>query len=358
MKKRFALVLSVGLLIFALAGCGDKDAEANAENNEVKDEVTTEKVDSLVTLGEYKGIEVSVDEPFVADEEVEAYALNMFENYVTEEIGIKDRAVEKGDKVYLSYLGKIDGEAFEGGTSSGYMLEIGSGTFIPGFEDQLIGAMPGDTVDVTVTFPENYSSESVAGKEAVFTCEIFWIMPEMNDETVKALDLGYESMADMLDDTKNYLLQSQQSSIDADFENRVVEAAMNNATFGELPEDLVNKYVGTVESSLNNYAAYSGVDVDTFCNMYYGTDSQTMIDNLSVEYAKQDLFFNAIAEAEGLTLDDAALEERLNQYAVDNGYEKADDIVNEQMTREQYRDFFLFDDVITFLVDNAKVTKN
>ena len=354
MKKRLALVLAVALLAMALMACG-KEEEVVAEptptpapTEEVKEEVVP-----AVTLGEYKGLEVNYTEPFVAEEDVEAYALQEFTKYITEEVGIKDRAVEEGDKVYLSYEGKIDGVAFDGGTSAGYMLEIGSGTFIPGFEDQLIGAMPGDTVDVVVTFPENYSATDLAGKEAVFTCEVFYIVPEMNDEVVALLDWDYKTVDELKDSIRNDMLAQMQTNVDAEIENNIVEAVINNATFGEIPEDLIDRYKLTVDKQLEAYTAY-GYDKDTVAQMLYGTDAATMIDELSLMYAKQDLVFHAVAEKEGLKLDDAALDVRLAKYAKENGFEKAEDIITEDMTKEQYRDFFLFDDVITYLTSNNK----
>lgn len=354
MKKRLALVLALALSAMALMACG-KEEEVVAEptptpapTEEVKEEVVP-----AVTLGEYKGLEVNYTEPFVAEEDVEAYALQEFTKYITEEVGIKDRAVEEGDKVYLSYEGKIDGVAFDGGTSAGYMLEIGSGTFIPGFEDQLIGAMPGETVDVVVTFPENYSATDLAGKEAVFTCEVFYIVPEMSDEVVALLDWDYKTVDELKDSIRNDMLAQMQTNVDAEIENNIVEAVINNATFGEIPEDLIDRYKLTVDKQLEAYTAY-GYDKDTVAQMLYGTDAATMIDELSLMYAKQDLVFHAVADKEGLKLDDAALDVRLAKYAKENGFESADAIITEDMTKEQYRDFFLFDDVITYLTSNNK----
>ncbi len=355
MKKRLALVLAVALLAMALMACG-KEEEVVAEptptpapTEEVKEEVVP-----AVTLGEYKGLEVSYTEPFVAEEDVEYYAVRTFERYVTEKVGIKDRAVEEGDKVYLSYEGKIDGVAFDGGTSAGYMLEIGSGTFIPGFEDQLIGAMPGETVEVEVPFPDNYSAEDLAGKDAVFTCKIFYIVPEMSDEAIALLDWDYKTVDELKDSIRNDMLAQMKANADAEIESNLVQLVMNNATFGEIPQELIDRYKVNAETTINSAAAQYGVDADTFANYNFGADANTAINELGLDYAKQDLLFHAIAEKEGLILDDAALDVRIAKYAKENGFEKAEDIITDDKTKEQYRDLFLFDDVITYLTSNNK----
>lgn len=361
MKKNYLVVVVASLVVALFAGCGETDevventAEAvTATPTPVEEEEVTE---GLISLGEYKGIKVSYAEPVADEEEVMEYALQLFEANVTEDIGVKDRAVEEGDKIYLSYEGKIDGVAFDGGTSSGYWLEIGSGTFIPGFEDQLIGVMPGETVDVTVTFPENYSAEDLAGKEAVFTCEVFYIMPEMTDESIQGIEWDYEDLETLKNDCRNYILSMQADEINAQIQNDIVEQVMNNATFGELPSDLLEKYAANARNSIETYAAYSGVDADTYSNYYYGANEDEAVAHLSEEWAKQELVFKAIAEAEGLNLTDEEFEKRFEEYATSNGYESADDLIAAGAVKDTFREYFLFDDVIGFISDNAEVTK-
>lgn len=358
MKKRIAQLLCLGLAIFMLAGCGANE-ETNDTNNaeETVANNNNNNNDNLITLGEYKGIEVSYTPASVDETEVENYATQVIRAYMTAEVGITDRAVEDGDEIYLSYEGKIDGETFDGGTSSGSLVVIGSHTFIDTFESQLIGVMPGEEVEVNVTFPENYDNADLAGKPAVFTCNVQYIMPtEFTDEMVASLDLGYDTLDIMKEDIRAYFLSQEQSNIDMQIQNDIIEAAMNNASFGEMPSELVEKYVLTVNSSINSYASMYGVDADTFCLQTYGTDAQTMMDELSVQYAKQDTFFKAVAEAEGMSISDEDLDARLTQYATDNGYESMDDLLQAGMDKEEYRDYFIFDDVINFLVENAVIT--
>jgi len=366
MKKRFAEVLFVALVATMLLGCGETNEDTTKTENET---TATEEVASdnnkedynyseLVTLGEYKGIEITVEAPTVDESYVEQYLKNMVESYMTEEVGVKDRAVENGDKVYLSYEGKVDGVAFDGGTSSGYLLEIGSGTFIPGFEEGLIGAMPGDTVDVNVTFPEVYTNNpDLAGVDAVFTCEIFYIMPEISDEVVAALNMGYSTVDEMKEGVREYLLSDAQSNADVEAQNQILDVVMGNATFAEIPEQLVTDYKESVVYSINNYASYYGLDADTFCTYAYGTDAETAIETLALDYAKQEILFKAIAIAENMTIDDATLDQRMADYATESGYESAEDLLSTGMSKEDYRDYFIFDDVINMIIENAKITQ-
>jgi trigger factor len=179
----------------------ETEAAAEEESEAAEDETEAETGEVLVrpeytaldyvTLGEYKGLNVSLEEMKVTDEDVEdeiAYNMRLSEIYESLEEG----TVHDGDVANIDYEGKLDGEAFDGGTAKGYDLEIGSGTFIDGFEDGLIGVAVGDTVDLTLTFPENYSNEDLAGQETVFTVTVNEIKrtPELTDEHAETLSDG------------------------------------------------------------------------------------------------------------------------------------------------------------------------
>ena len=193
MKKKTLGFLAAVLSMCMLAGCGAKDTGdgtdaatgAGAESTALKDM----DVDKYVTLGEYKGLEVSVDTVEVDEDEWDSLVNNVYyENITAENGGIMDRAVETGDTVNIDYEGKKDDVAFDGGTAQGYDLTIGSGSFIAGFEDGLIGVMPGETVDLNLTFPENYGKSDLAGQAVVFTVTVNYIQPaqdgEFSDEVI------------------------------------------------------------------------------------------------------------------------------------------------------------------------------
>jgi hypothetical protein len=193
MKKKTLGLLAAVLSVAMLAGCGAKDTGngtgtatgAGTESTALKDM----DVDKYVTLGEYKGLEVSVDTVEVDEDEWDTLVNNVYYGNITAENGgITDRAVETGDTVNIDYEGKKDGVAFDGGTDQGYDLTIGSGQFIAGFEDGLIGVMPGETVDLDLTFPENYGNADLAGQAVVFTVTVNYIQPaqdgEFSDEVI------------------------------------------------------------------------------------------------------------------------------------------------------------------------------
>ena len=259
MKKfiaKAALPLAGAALWGALmTGCGNADtdtAETTQESmaeSETGTEAGTEdygpeaylsgiNVADYVTLGEYKGIEVSVDAPVVTDEYLDSYIDYVLQsNMVTTEI--TDRPVEEGDIVNIDYEGKIDGVAFDGGTAQGYDLTIGSGTFIDGFEDGLIGAETGETVDVNVTFPENYQGEEVAGKDAVFTVTVNSIsvetLPELTDEFVQGLDVGVNTVEEYRQYAYDLLMEEEQATHDSNAEIAVLEAVMAGSQIQDPP---------------------------------------------------------------------------------------------------------------------------
>ena len=286
MKKfiaKAALPLAGAALWGALmTGCGNADtdtAETTQESmaeSETGTEAGTEdygpeaylsgiNVADYVTLGEYKGIEVSVDAPVVTDEYLDSYIDYVLQsNMVTTEI--TDRPVEEGDIVNIDYEGKIDGVAFDGGTAQGYDLTIGSGTFIDGFEDGLIGAETGETVDVNVTFPENYQGEEVAGKDAVFTVTVNSIsvetLPELTDEFVQGLDVGVNTVEEYRQYAYDLLMEEEQATHDSNAEIAVLEAVMAGSQIQDPPEDMTNRYYNRIIDNMTYYASLYGYDLD------------------------------------------------------------------------------------------------
>ena len=364
MKKRFIVLLAAVIAVFMLAGCGDKEdkKEETPDSSESEgtntDNVTLKDfdVDALVTLGEYKGLEVTVPEPSVDEAQQQAYVENIFYNGITEEAGIKDRAVEDGDQVYISYVGTMDGEAFSGGTSEGTFLKIGSGQYIAGFEDGLIGVTPGETVDLILTFPDPYDpNPDMSGKEVVFTVTVIYIAPEISDEAVLAMANENFSNVDELNQyVYDQLLTQAQSDYDIRLENAVIEALLKNTTFIKVPEALINKYTQNILHNMTTAAASYGYDVDSYTNMLYGMDSVMISAQFGEDSAKQGLAFQAIANAENLTVTDEEMDEQLQKYVEDYGLSSVEELLGDT-DKEDYRDFFMFDKVIDYLIENAVV---
>jgi trigger factor len=377
MKKfiaKAALPLAGAALLGALmTGCGNADtdtAETTQESmaeSETGTEAGTEdygpeaylsgiNVADYVTLGEYKGIEVSVDAPVVTDEYLDSYIDYVLQsNMVTTEI--TDRPVEEGDIVNIDYEGKIDGVAFDGGTAQGYDLTIGSGTFIDGFEDGLIGAETGETVDVNVTFPENYQGEEVAGKDAVFTVTVNSIsvetLPELTDEFVQGLDVGVNTVEEYRQYAYDLLMEEEQATHDSNAEIAVLEAVMAGSQIQDPPEDMTNRYYNRIIDNMTYYASLYGYDLETFLSMQ-GT-SEDAIRESAAQAGQEIIVMQAIADAEGLSVTDEELDAEIETNAGSLGYDDVEEY-RASLDVEGYREYMMSEKVLNFLLENAVVT--
>lgn len=356
-----------------MTGCGNADtdtAETTQESmaeSETGTEAGTEdygpeaylsgiNVADYVTLGEYKGIEVSVDAPVVTDEYLDSYIDYVLQsNMVTTEI--TDRPVEEGDIVNIDYEGKIDGVAFDGGTAQGYDLTIGSGTFIDGFEDGLIGAETGETVDVNVTFPENYQGEEVAGKDAVFTVTVNSIsvetLPELTDEFVQGLDVGVNTVEEYRQYAYDLLMEEEQATHDSNAEIAVLEAVMAGSQIQDPPEDMTNRYYNRIIDNMTYYASLYGYDLETFLSMQ-GT-SEDAIRESAVQAGQEIIVMQAIADAEGLSVTNEELDAEIETNAGSLGYDDVEEY-RASLDVEGYREYMMSEKVLNFLLENAVVT--
>lgn len=356
-----------------MTGCGNADtdtAETTQESmaeSETGTEAGTEdygpeaylsgiNVADYVTLGEYKGIEVSVDAPVVTDEYLDSYIDYVLQsNMVTTEI--TDRPVEEGDIVNIDYEGKIDGVAFDGGTAQGYDLTIGSGTFIDGFEDGLIGAETGETVDVNVTFPENYQGEEVAGKDAVFTVTVNSIsvqtLPELTDEFVQGLDVGVNTVEEYRQYAYDLLMEEEQATHDSNAEIAVLEAVMAGSQIQAPPEDMTNRYYNRIIDNMTYYASLYGYDLETFLSMQ-GT-SEDAIRESAAQAGQEIIVMQAIADAEGLSVTDEELDAEIETNAGSLGYDDVEEY-RASLDVEGYREYMMSEKVLNFLLENAVVT--
>ena len=364
MKKKIALLLTICLSLALFTGCGDKENNDNTETDTTTEatEVTEETADysdvhladyvveDLVTLGEYTGFEVTVAAPTVSAEVQQMYVDNIFSSYLTEEMGIKDRAVEVGDNTYISYVGKLDGVAFDGGTSEGTFLEIGSNSYIDGFEEGLVGVMPGETVDLNLTFPEG-----LAGKDVVFTVTVQYIEPEMTDVAVAAMNNpDFSTIEELNNYVYENLMAQAEYNYELEIENAIVDQLLANATFNELPEELVAKYTANAYANLSDSAAQYGYDVETYTLLYYGVDAATVTAEYGANSAKQIVALQAIANIEGMNVDDAQLDERLQEQVELYGAPSLEEFLGET-NKEDWRDFFMASDVIAYIIANSTV---
>jgi len=360
-------MLAATACVAMMCGCG-ADAAKESENSSVQSEaavsgndakadnisVTNMNAAEYVTVGEYKGIEISV--PAQATYEETDYDLqtkSFYFNYVTETEGITDRPVELYDMTNIDYEGKKDGVAFEGGTAKGATLLIGSGQFIDGFEEGLIGVMPGETVDLNLKFPENYGSADLAGQEVVFTVTVNFI-PEMKDERVAEVGVANVTTVEGL---RQHVKDSMNEQAESEFlmtaGDAVIKQVTENSEFKELPEELLEDNKETYRNYLNQVASMYGMDGATYVAMYGGgLDFETAVDQYATTYTKESLVAQVIAEKEGLVLSEEELDARMGEYAASVGT-TVEGLLTNGTTKEDYRESYLYEDVLGFLVDNA-----
>lgn len=356
MKQKVFGILASLLAAGMLAGCSVGESEGTA----LKDW----NVEKYVTLGEYKGLEVTVS-PILVDqarcseitESLYRDALSMATGIVVED-GILDRAVEEGDVICLDYEGRKDGVAFEGGSAQNAYLGIGSGSFIDGFEEGLVGAVPGETRDLTLTFPENYNAEDLAGQEVVFTVTVNYIMPEGYHEDVIAV-LGMEGVTngeEMEQFVYDYLYSMMEQNHDLELQNAVMSTFMNNCRFEELPDYMLEKYEAAAREGIAGGAASTGLDEDAYCQYYYGMTMEQLLEEQVPEMVKQDIAIQAVANRENLNISDEELNATLLGYAQRAGVSTVEEYV-QGASLEDYREYLLYDKVLQYMVDHAVISE-
>lgn len=350
MKKKAISIMTALLAAGMLAGCGNLSPARDLKDM---------KVEEYVTLGEYKGLQVTVDPIAVDDSEVESLMNTAYSNYVTKETGgIVDRAVEMGDTANIDFEGKKDGVAFDGGTAQGSNLTIGSGSFIDGFEEGLVGVMPGETVDLELTFPETYWSEDLAGQAVVFTVTVNFIVPtKMEDAVVATMGIeGVNTVEELRQYAYDYLYSNAESNYNTSVENEVLNTFLNSCVFHEIPDSVLDTYEQMARDGITQQAASYGMDVEYFTSNFYGTDFESFVTEYRTEAAKQDIALQAVANRENLNIGDEELNTTLQEYAANAGYDTVEEFIGEG-SMEDYRNYLMCEKVLDFLVENA-VTNN
>ncbi|MDV2633121.1 trigger factor [Lactococcus lactis] len=287
-------------------------------------ELTAEVVvKPTVSLGDYKDLTVEVEATKeVSDEEVETRLTNSQNNLA--ELVVKETAAENGDTVVIDFVGSVDGVEFEGGKGSNHSLELGSGQFIPGFEEQLVGTKAGETVEVKVTFPENYQAEDLAGKEALFVTTVNEVkakeLPELDDELAKDIDEEVETLDELKAKFRKELEESKAEAYNDAVETAAIEAAVANAEIKEIPEEMIheevhramNEFLGGMQQqgiSPEMYFQITGTSEDDLHKQYEADADKRVRTNLVIE---------AIAAAENFTTSDeevkAEIEDLAGQY--------------------------------------------
>ena len=306
-----------------------------------------------VTLGDYKGVEVAKPVAEVTDAQVEAELKQIAENIASVEN--VERAAEMGDIANINFLGTVDGIAFEGGAAENFDLTLGSGQFIPGFEEQVVGMNIGESKDVNVTFPEDYNAKELAGKAAVFAVKLNKLsvknVPAIDDELAKDAS-EFETLEELKADIREKKLADAQKNIDRTFENAVVEAVAANATV-EVPNALVDV---ELDNQMNDFAyrlQMSGMSVEQYAKMM-GGDLNTMrqaFKPMAEKQALSNLVITKVAEVEGITVSDEELEAEFAEMA--KAYELEVEKIKEMVPTEEIKANLQTRKTVKFLVDNA-----
>ncbi|HIR76776.1 MAG TPA: trigger factor [Candidatus Choladousia intestinipullorum] len=311
-----------------------------------------------VTLGEYKGLEVEKAEVAVSEEEVDKEVDKEREKN-SRMIDIDDRAVENGDMIKLDFEGSVDGEAFAGGKGQDYPLTIGSGSFIPGFEEQLIGKKIGEETEVNVTFPEDYHAEELKGKAAVFKCKVNEIkvkeLPEADDEFAKDVS-EFDTLAEYRDDIRAKLLERKTADAKRIKENRVVEKAVENASM-EIPDAMINEQVRRMTDDFARRMQSQGISMEQYMQ-FTGMTADQMLEQMKPEALKRiqnSLVLEAIAKAENIEISDERVDEEIAKMA--EQYKMEADKLKEMMgeaEREQMKNDLAIQAAVDMIRDAAK----
>ncbi|MCP2035100.1 trigger factor [Planomicrobium sp. HSC-17F08] len=312
-----------------------------------------------VQLGEYKGLEVSQPATDVTDEEIENQLKENQERFA--ELAVKeDEAIVEGDTAVIDFEGFVDGEAFEGGKGESYSLEIGSNSFIPGFEEQLVGAKTGEEKDVEVTFPEEYHAAELAGKAATFKVKVNEVkskeLPELDDEFAKEIDPEVESLEALRTKMKETLAEQKKANADAALRDELVQKAAENATI-DLPHAMIHTEMDRMMQEFEQRLTQQGMNLDLYYQ-FSGQDEEAlraqMHDDAETR-VRVSLVLEAIAAAENMEVTsediDKELEKMSGQFNMD-----IEQIKTALGGTEMLENDIRMQNTVEFLVENANIT--
>ena len=312
-----------------------------------------------VTLGEYKGVSVKKETTVVTDVEVDA-RVEEERNKQATEIQVEDRAVAEGDTVNLDYAGTVDGVAFAGGTAQDQTLKIGSGSFIPGFEEQMIGMNIGEEKDLQVTFPEKYHAEELAGKAAVFHVKVNSItetqLPALDDDFAKDIS-EFDTLEEYKADIRAKLEAQAAERDNNNFTNAVIEKVLENAT-EEIPEAMIERQIDSMMRDFEYRLMGNGLKLDDFLK-YTGADMKAFRENYrgqAEKSVKAHLVLEAIEKAEAIDATQEQIDKQLEAFAAQTGktVEEFKASLSESDI-EYFKADAIRDNCVKFLADNAKI---
>lgn len=325
--------------------------------------VLTAEVDVMpeVKLGEYKGMEVPAQDTTVTDADVDD-ALETKRQQQAELVLKEDKPAEKGDTVVIDYKGSVDGEEFDGGSAENYSLELGSGSFIPGFEDQLIGHNADEDVDVNVTFPEDYHAKNLAGKDALFKVKIHEIkekqLPELDDDFAKDVDEDVDTLAELKEKTKKQLQEEKDNQAKAAIEDAAINKAVANAEIQDIPQAMLDD---DTNRQMQQYLA--GMQQQGISPQMYFQITGTKEEDLKKQFAndaaqrvKTNLVLEAIVDDANLDATDEEIAKEISDLAKQYGMEE--DAVKKALSKDMLMHDIKIRKAVDLVADSAKQVKD
>ena len=340
--------------------------------------VLTAEVDVMpeVKLGEYKGMEVPAQDTTVTDADVDD-ALETKRQQQAELVLKEDKPAEKGDTVVIDYKGSVDGEEFDGGSAENYSLELGSGSFIPGFEDQLIGHNADEDVDVNVTFPEDYHAKNLAGKDALFKVKIHEIkekqLPELDDDFAKDVDEDVDTLAELKEKTKKQLQEEKDNQAKAAIEDAAINKAVANAEIQDIPQAMLDddtnrqmqQYLAGMQQqgiSPQMYFQITGTKEEDLKKQFANDAAQRVKTNLVLEAIVpqgNSIFSGSIAENLRMVKEDATDEEIAKEISdLAKQYGMEEDAVKKALSKDMLMHDIKIRKAVDLVADSAKQVKD
>ena len=309
-------------------------------------------------LGKYKGIEIKKIEYNVTDEDIE-HELSHMQEHNARIVSVEDRPVESGDIATIDFEGFVDGVAFDGGKAERHELEIGSNTFIPGFEDQVIGMKIDEEKDINVKFPEEYFSKDLAGKDATFKVKVHEIkkkeLPELDDEFAKDVS-EFDTLKELKEDIKTKQQKQNDEKAKYETQDAVIKAVCENVKV-DIPSGMIEMEIDNMLKDVEQRLSYQGLKLDQYLQMMGKTqeDMRKEYEPQAIEGIKSRLALEAVIKTEKIEATDKEIDEKLKEMAKNYGKENDEEFLKNENVRNYIKQGLTSEKAMDFLVENAKI---
>ena len=309
-------------------------------------------------LGKYKGVEIKKIEYKVTDDDIN-HELGHMQEHNARIVSVEDRPVEKGDITVIDFEGFVDGKAFDGGKAEGHELEIGSNTFIPGFEDQIVGMKIDEEKDINVKFPDEYFSKDLAGKDATFKVKLHEIkkkeLPELDDEFAKDVS-EFDTLKELKEDIKKKQQKQNDDKAKYETQDAVIKAVCENVKV-DIPSGMVETEVENMLKDIEQRLSYQGLKLEQYLQMMGKTQDEMKkeYEPQAIESIKSRLMLEAVIKAEKIEATDEEVDEKLKEMAKNYGKENDEEFLKNENVRNYIKEGLTSEKALEFLVKNAKM---